>query len=98
MDVWGFTKMSLSRYYQLVEHSGPWPHYAIHEALYNHEEHNTYWVGSKAIRVYDTYHAAISAWTDMDPMSAEVDIMHIDDIQELIDRVDYSDEETELEF
>lgn len=87
-----------SRYYQLVEHRHPFPHYAIHEALYDHEEHETYWVGSKPIRTYADYHSGVAGWADMELMSAEVDIMHIDDIQDLLDKVDYGDEENELDF
>lgn len=86
------------RYLQLVEHGSPFPHYAIHEALMNSDESEPYWVGSKPVRKYDNYAVAVEAWGKLEKRSGEVDILHIDEIQELIDRVDYSDNEEELNF
>lgn len=86
------------KYLQLIEHTLPFPHYAIHEALMEDGETFPYWVGSKPIKKYDTYHNAVDAWASMERRSGEVDILHADDIEEITDRVDYSENEEELNF
>jgi hypothetical protein len=86
------------KYFQLVEHSEPWPHYAVHEALIDDNEILPYWVGSKPIRKYAEYAEAMDAWCKMEPKSAYMDIYAIEDVEELFDRIDYSENEEELNF
>ena len=87
------------RYLQLVLHNNTaFEHYGLHEALMENGETFPYWVGSKALRKYDNYHDAVEAWGKLDKMSAQVDILEIDDILEIMDKVDYGDDEEELNF
>lgn len=90
--------MMKRKYLQLVEHSLPFPHYAIHEALMEDGEVFPYWVGSKPLSKYDDYFDAVDAWASMEHKSGEVDIFHFDDVEELMDKVDYGNENEELNF
>lgn len=78
------------KYLQLVEHSDPFPHYAMHEALIEKNQTVPYWIGSKPLRRYDNYEDAIVDWGKKErEFSAYLDILHYDDIENLIDKVDY---------
>lgn len=83
----------------LVYHdeNADWHWYGIHEALYVDDDNVPYWVGSKAIKKYDTYHNAVDAWSLLESKSGEVDILNFSEIEEITDRVDYGDDE-ELNF
>lgn len=84
---------------QLVFHDdAPWQHYAIHEALVEDGESVPYWIGSKAIRKFDKYAIAVDTWGRMEPRSGQIDIVNASEIKELYDKVDYGDDEQELNF
>lgn len=91
--------MNSKQHLTLVVHDeSEWEWFGIHEALFYDDELCPYWVGSKAVRKFDNYHEALGAWTYMEKMSAYVDVLYYSEIQELMDRVDYSEEEEELNF
>lgn len=86
------------KYIQLVEHATPWPHYCLHEALLEDDEVAPYWVGSKPLARYDNYTDAITAWGKRDKKaSSRMDILHFDEVESIMDKVEYTDE-TEINF
>ena len=82
--------------YRLVKHTETaflW--WGIHESIV--ENGKIYWIGSKAIRKYDSYDSAVLAWGRIEPDAGFIDIMDYEDAEFFFDRLDYSEHE-ELNF
>ena len=91
--------MNGKKYLALVLHDeSEWKWYGLHEALLEDNSSEPYWVGSKALRKFDNYNAAVNHWGQVEEMSGFVDILNYTDVVECMDKVDYSEEEQELNF
>jgi hypothetical protein len=83
--------------YQLVEHTETaFKWYGIHEAIITKNK-ELYWVGSQAIRKFDSYHEAVEFWSKVEKNSSYLDILDSSEAEQYYDKLEYTDEE-ELNF
>jgi hypothetical protein len=86
--------MPKTKYLQLIHHLSPFEHYTLREALIEEDESFPYWVGSKPIKTFDSYHIAVEEWGLKEPYySGVLDILCEEDVEFLYNKVEYEDEQ-----